>query len=212
MLDGMLKRRIDPVLSAVGKWLVKRDISANHVTYGAFIIGMIAALAIATGYPVFGLFLIIISRVGDGLDGAVARNTNTTDFGGLIDIVLDFVFYGAIPLAFVFLDPVANGLAGAVLIFSFYINGASFLAYAAIAEKRGQHTTDRGTKSIYFTTGLAEATETYLVFAIFCLWPSGFATVAWIFALICIYTATARLVLARGAFPDNGNHNPKSGR
>lgn len=202
MFDGMLKPRIDPAITAVGKWLANRGLTANTVTYIAFGIGMAAATAIAAGHPIIGLLLIVFSRIGDGLDGAVARQTGTTDFGGLIDIVLDFAFYGAIPLAFIILDPAANGLAGAVLIFSFYVNGASFLAYAIIAEKRGQTTTKRGTKSIYFTTGLAEATETYLVFGLFCLWPAGFAIVAWVFALVCFYTATARLVLARSAFAD----------
>ncbi len=43
---------------------------------------------------------------------------------------------------------------------SFYANGASFLAYAVMAEKRGIETTQRGTKSLYFTTGLAEALGT----------------------------------------------------
>lgn len=202
MLDGMLKPRVDPAIAAVGKWLADRGITANTVTYSAFALGMAAAIAIAAGHPIIGLLLIVISRIGDGLDGAVARHSQATDFGGLIDIVLDFAFYGAIPLAFIILDPAANALAGAVLIFSFYVNGASFLAYAIIAEKRGQSTTARGTKSIYFTTGLAEATETYLVFGLFCLWPAGFAIVAWIFAIVCFYTATARLVLARSAFTD----------
>jgi len=202
MLDGLLKPRIEPAISAIGKWLAARGATANTITYTAFALGMAAALAVASGHLIFGLVLMIVSRIGDGLDGAVARYTEPTDFGGLIDIVLDFAFYGAIPLAFIILDPAGNGLAGAVLIFSFYVNGASFLAYAIIAEKRGQSTAARGAKSIYFTTGLAEATETYLVFGLFCLWPAGFAIVAWVFALVCFYTATARLVLARSAFTD----------
>ena len=61
-------------------------------------------------------------------------------------------------------DPAANAVAGAVLVFSFYVNGASFLAYAAIAEKRKLATDARGPKSLFFTTGLAEATETIAVF------------------------------------------------
>ena len=95
-----------------------------------------AALAIAFGWFWLGLLLIGISRIGDGLDGAVARINGRTDLGGYLDIVLDFVFYGAIPLGFVINDPQANGLAGAALLFAFYANGASFLAYAVMAEKR----------------------------------------------------------------------------
>jgi phosphatidylglycerophosphate synthase len=137
------------------------------------------------------LVLIIVSRIGDGLDGSVARASTKTDFGGYLDITLDFVFYGAIPLGFVFFDPAANGLAGAALIFSFYVNGASFLAYAIVAEKRGLFTDARGVKSIYFTTGLAEASETFFVFGLFCLWPGWFVPVAWVFADLPLHRAFA---------------------
>ncbi|TDH38179.1 CDP-alcohol phosphatidyltransferase family protein [Pseudohoeflea suaedae] len=206
MLDGQLKRRMDPLLVATARRLAAMGVTANGVTYAAFAVGLAAAAAIASGHTLWGLGLLLLSRLGDGLDGAVARQSGPSDFGGLIDIVLDFAFYGIIPLAFILLDPVANGIAGGLLLLSFYVNGASFLAYAIIAEKRGETTQQRGAKSIHFTTGLAEATETYLAFAVFCLWPAGFAITATIFAVICFYTAASRLVLARRAFgPDRSD-------
>ena len=63
----------------------------------------------------------------------------------------------------------------------------------------------RGVKSIYFTTGLAEASETYIVFAVFCLWPTWFALVAWVFTVICLYTAFSRIMQARAAFPEDAS-------
>ena len=83
--------------------------------------------------------------------------------------MLDFAFYGLIPLGFVVADPAQNAVAGATLLFSFYVNGASFLAYAIMAERRGLRSEARGEKSLYFTSGLAEASETILVFLLFCL-------------------------------------------
>jgi hypothetical protein len=58
-------------------------------------------------------------------------------------------------------------------LFSFYVNGASFLAYATIAAKRGLQTAQRGAKSIYFTAGLAEGTETIACFAAMMIWPTS---------------------------------------
>ena len=92
--------------------------------------------------------------------------------------------------------PQNNAVAGAVLLFSFYVNGASFLAYAAIAEKRKHTTAVRGPKSLFFTTGLAEATETIAVFCAFCLLPQWFAGIAYAFAALTLYTALSRIVLA----------------
>lgn len=200
MLDGTARRVLDPTLDKMGAYLATKGASANAVTLTAFVVGMISAALIAFGYMIPGLILLLLSRLGDGLDGAVARHTQTSDFGGFLDIVLDFAFYGAIPLAFIIYDPTNNAIAGAVLLFAFYVNGASFLAYSILAEKYRLQTAVRGEKSIYFTTGLAEATETFAAFAIFCLFPSYFAVVAYIFATICIYTAFSRIVLAWSAF------------
>ena len=161
--------------------------------------GLLAAAAIAAQWYLVGLALLLVSRLGDGLDGAVASITGKTDLGGFLDIVLDFVFYGAIPLGFVLADPAANAVAGAALIFSFYVNGGSFLAYAVMAEKRGLKTEERGEKSLFFTTGLAEATETIAFFVAFCLFPAWFSVLAGIFAVLCLYTATSRILLAARA-------------
>lgn len=196
MLDGTAKALIDPYLTRMGNGLARLGVSADMVTWAGFVIGAAAGLAIAWQNYMVGLLLLLISRLADGLDGAVARATRKTDLGGYLDIVLDFAFYGLIPLGFVFADPQVNAVAGAVLLFSFYVNGSSFLAYAIMAEKRGMDTDQRGSKSLYFTTGLAEATETLAVFVACCLWPAAFPTIAWIFAVICFYTAASRMVLA----------------
>jgi len=205
MMDGTGRKIIQPSLDRIGIRLAARGVKADHVTIFACLVGLAAAGLIAVGYMIVALMLIIISRICDGLDGSVARASRKTDFGGYLDITLDFVFYGAVPLAFVIYDPAANALAGAALIFSFYVNGASFLAYAIVAEKRGFSTTARGVKSIYFTTGLAEASETYIVFGVFCLWPAWFAPVAWVFAAICLYTALSRIIQAKAEFPNEAS-------
>lgn len=200
MLDGKVREIIDPALDRMGKVLAARGISANFVTGAGLAIGLAAALAIAFEAYLTGLVVLLISRLADGLDGAVARHSQKTDLGGYLDIVSDFIFYGAIPLGFVFADPAANAVAGAVLIFSFYVNGSSFLAFAIMAEKQGLTTQTRGSKSLYFTTGLAEATETIAVFCAFCLFPTAFAPIATVFAAICFVTAGARVLLAIRTF------------
>lgn len=196
MLDGWARKRLDPAIDRIAFTLASVGVSANAITFVAFFIGVAAAAAIAFGQFWPAIMLILVSRLGDALDGAVAARTKRTDLGGYLDIVLDFVFYGLIPLAFVIHDPQANGLAGAVLLAAFYANGASFLAYSVVAEKRGLETTARGKKSIFFTTGLAEATETIAVFVAFCLFPNWFAPLAYVFAAVTVYTTLSRLVLA----------------
>jgi phosphatidylglycerophosphate synthase len=200
MLDGVMRRVIDPPLNRMGRALARNGIGADQVTLAGLILGLVAAGLIAFGATWLALLPLLLGRLADGLDGAVARATRLTDFGGYFDILADFVFYGAIPLAFVILDPAQNGLAGAFLLFSFYVNGTSFLGYAILAEKRKLETSSRGAKTLYFTGGLLEGTETIAFFVALCLVPQWFAPMAWVFGGLCLVTAASRLLLARRVF------------
>ncbi len=200
MLDAAARKLIDPVVNRLGAALARTGIGADAVTMIGLGLGLLAAGVIALGAPAWALLPLLLSRLADGLDGAVARATRKTDFGGYLDITCDFLFYGAIPMGFVWLDPAANGAAGAFLLTSFYFNGASFLGYAILAEKARMVTEARGVKSLYFTGGLLEGTETIVFFVLLCLFPGWFAPLAWIFGVLCFVTASSRLLLARRVF------------
>lgn len=195
MFDARLRPLIDPPLNAAGRRLAAAGVSADAVTLAGFACGIAAALAICWHAPLLAALLILANRLADGLDGAVARARARTDRGGYLDIVLDFFFYGAIPFAFALADPAANALAASALLLSFYMNGASFLGFAIMAEKRGFSTSAQGAKSLYYLGGLAEGAETIAVFLAFCLFPAAFAPIAWAFAAVCAVSATARLVM-----------------
>ena len=204
MFDGILRKPIDLATAPVGARLARAGVSANAVTLAGLGLGLSAAIVIAVqGGLVWALALILASRIADGLDGAVARASQKTDFGGYLDITCDFMFYGAIPLAFALRSP-ENALPAAVLLTSFYINGATFLAYAIFSEKHGLMPraidSARGDKSLHFTAGLAEGFETIAVFAVFCLWPASFAALSFAFAALCLASAFARMALANRAF------------
>jgi len=143
--------------------------------------------------------LIALNRLLDGLDGAVARATQKTDFGGYLDIVSDFVFYVAIPLGFGLARP-ENLTWAMLLIATFTLTGVSFLAFATLAAKRGLETQAHGQKSFFFNTGLAEGAETIAFFVVMCLWPDGFMPLAIAFSGLCILTVLQRTVVARRAF------------
>lgn len=193
MLDRAIQTAIKPVLNRVARGLVRRGVGADAVTVIGFVIGMAAAASIAFGYPLPGLALLLLSRLLDGLDGAVARATQPTDRGGFLDITLDFLFYAAIPLAFAIADPANNALPAAVLLAAFIGTGSSFLAFAVIAAKHQVPSTAFPDKSFYFLGGLTEATETLIAFAAMCLWPQWFPQIAYGFAALCAITIAMRI-------------------
>ncbi|MDX8349863.1 CDP-alcohol phosphatidyltransferase family protein [Cognatiyoonia sp. IB215446] len=197
MLDRHARQIIDAPLNQIGQGLAARGFTADGVTLIGLALGLFAALLIGLGAPGWALLPLLASRLADGLDGAVARATRKTDFGGYLDIAVDFLFYGAIPMAFVLYDPAANGAAGAFLLASFYFNGTSFLGYAILAEKHGHETDAQGQKSLYYSNGILEGTETIIFFVILCLVPQYFSPLAWVFGTLCFATATLRIYAAK---------------
>jgi phosphatidylglycerophosphate synthase len=194
MLDRTAIALLQPALQAMARVLVRWGVGANHITLTGFFWGIFAAVLIANTAYLLGLAALLASRLCDGLDGAVARQTQTTDAGGFLDITLDFLFYASIPLAFALARPEANALAAAVLLAAFVGTGSSFLAFAALAAKRGLQNTALPTKSFYFVGGLTEATETLLFFVSICIWPQHFALLAYTFAALCAVTIATRIV------------------
>ena len=201
MLDAKLRPLIDPPLNAVGRMLARLGVTANGLTFAGLALGLGGAAAIALGHIGWGLALICANRLADGLDGAVARVRGPSDLGGYFDIVADFAFYVSIPLGFGILSP-ANTLPALVLVASFVLTGVSFLAFAVIAAKRGAETEAHGKKSFFYSTGLAEGTETIAVFIAMCLIPAWFAGLAYGYAALCVLTVVQRSLMARAAFRD----------
>ncbi len=200
MIDAVVRRFTDPPMDRAGRWAAGRGLSANSATLCGLGLGLGAAACVWDGRWPLAVLLIVLSRLADGLDGAIARATQRTDFGGLLDITCDFLFYGAIPLAFVLHDPAANGAAGAWVLAAFYFNGATFLGFAILAERRGLRAPPGTRKSIHFSDGLLEGGETIAFLVVVCLIPAAFPVLAWVFGTLSIATGAQRLVRARSVF------------
>lgn len=193
MLDRTATALIKPAVQGLAAVLFRVGLTANQITVAGFLVGLFAAISIASGAYMTGAIALFTSRLLDALDGAVARMTQATDQGGFLDIALDFLFYASIPLAFALADPLNNALPAAVLLAAFIGTATSFLAFAAIAAKRGMNSVDYPDKSFYFLGGLTEATETLAFFAAMCVWPEHFPTLAYVFAALCAVTIATRL-------------------
>ena len=200
MLDRALLALIRQPVDSLARSLVRLGARADHITLLGFALGMLAAMAIALGWPLWGLLGVLLSRLMDGLDGAVARLTATTDRGAFLDITLDFLFYASIPLAFAVANPAAHALPAAVLLAAFMGTASSFLAFAVLAERRGLKSTAYPRKGLFYLGGLTEASETLVCFALMCVWPAQFAWWAYGFAALCALTIVGRLWAGWQAF------------
>lgn len=193
MFDRNASQMMAPSIQRLARQTRRLGLSANQLTLLGFLLGIVAACLIAFELYLLGAAFILLSRLLDALDGAVARLTQATDAGGFLDIALDFVFYASIPLAFAVSDPARNALPAAVLLAAFIGTGSSFLAFAVMAAKRGLSNLATPNKSFYFLGGLTEASETLLCFMAMCVWPSLFIELAYGFAALCAITTATRI-------------------
>ena len=193
MLDSLSIKIIKWPLTRSAKLVDKCGVTANQTTLFGFALGCLALPALSAEQYELALVFILLNRICDGLDGALARIQGITDAGGFLDISLDFLFYSLIPFGFVLANPDQNAIAGAFLIFSFIGTGSSFLAFAIMASKRGIDNPVYKHKSLYYMSGLTEGTETIGCFVLFCLFPQHFTVIAYIFGAACWFTTFTRI-------------------
>ena len=199
MFDVALRRLVDPALIRIAGLLADARISANTLSIGGAMLGLGAAFFITQSNFAAALVFIVLNRIVDGLDGAIARINGPTEFGGYLDTICDYIFYLAVPIAFGLIDP-SNQLPALLLVGSFTLTAVSFLAFAAIAARRAPDDNAFGQKAFIYSTGLMEGGETIAFFILFCLFPAFFPTLAIVFAVLCLLTVVQRIVLAAKSF------------
>lgn len=194
MLDRWTMPLTQRPLQALARRLWHLGVTADAVTVFAFLVGMLSLPLLAMELYGWALLAILLNRLGDGLDGALARcSGKASDAGGFLDIGLDFVFYAAVVLGFALADSERNALPSALLLFAFIGTGSSFLAFAIMASRHDLQRPNFQSKAFYYLHGLTEGTETVVALVAFCLWPAQFPLLASLFAVACLITTATRL-------------------
>lgn len=192
MLDTAARRLTGPPLDAVARRAAAAGIRPTTITGAGWLAGIGCCLAIVAGAWPVAIVLWVVNRVLDGLDGAVARQTGPTDLGGFLDILADFSIYAGVVLAVAIEVPDAR-LACAALLVAYYVSGTAFLALSSILERRRaeDHLDQR---SLRFVGGLAEGTETAIVYVVLMALPAHAELIVWIFCAAVAITALQRTV------------------
>lgn len=205
MFDETARARFASLAAPAGRALAARKVTATQVTLAGLALAIAAALAIALGRPWLGLGLWLASRVADGLDGVLARESGGgSAFGGYLDITADMMAYSAMIVGFARAHPEHAPLWVAVL-GGYVLAITTTLALAAAAERvrRQVSSTDR---SLQFTRGLAEAGETTLVYVLWVVFPGYIAWVGWAWVALLAATAVQRTALAARVLGDRSRH------
>lgn len=193
MLDGRMRSLLSPALDAGARGLDRAGLGAGAVTGIGLAVGLGACVAAGFELWAAALGLWLANRALDGLDGALARLRGPSDLGGMLDFLADFVVYAGFPLAVAIATADAR-VAACALLGSYLLNNVALLSFSSLIERRRLALGDE--RSLRFTPGLAEGTETIACYALVCLIPNHAATVFWAFTAIVMLTVAQRVALA----------------
>ncbi len=175
------------------KWMAERlfnsGVSPNLISLVGFSLGLLAINFLAMEMYLSALLCILINRVFDALDGAVARYKEVTDFGVFLDATLDYIFYAGVIWGFALANPQSNAVAAAFLLFAFAASACAMLSYAVIAYKNDKRYKVELTISPFYLGGTVQGSETFIALVILCLIPSWFVAIASILGCWCLAKA-----------------------
>ncbi len=213
MMDAPLRRILAKPLGGIAAALDVRWITPDRLTMVGLAVGLASAAFAAMQWWPLALVAWLVSRLFDGLDGTLARRrrakaqessaagdrvSGTSEAGGFFDIVADFVVYGATVLG------VAIGAAAAfsapwwpflLVMFSYYLNGAAFLAFSSVAERTGRLKPDTDNRSLFFLGRIAEGGETILVHSLWLVLPFIAWQIALVWSVFVLASAIQRMIV-----------------
>lgn len=193
MLDARMRTALAPALDAGARRLEAAGATPGAVTAAGLAIGIGACVAAGLEAWALALGLWLANRAFDGLDGPLARRRGSTDLGGLLDFLADFAVYAGFPLGVAIAIPDAR-VAAVALLASYLLNNVALLSFSSLIERRGLDLGDE--RSLRFTTGLTEGTETIVCYSLVCLAPDHAGSIFWVFTGMVLITVAQRLRLA----------------
>ena len=205
MFDTRIRAALAGPLDRAARLVDRRWVTPNGLTLVGLVTGLASAGAAAGQQWWWSLGLWLVSRLLDGLDGPLARLRSTTrsgsdstppsGAGGFLDIMCDFVVYGATVVGVAIgatnqYD--ASWLPFLLVLLTYYVNGSALLAFSSIAERTGRQRDDG--RSLSFLGGLAEGAETIAVHSLWLVIPSQAGVIALVWAVVVGVGAAQRIV------------------
>lgn len=192
MLDTHGRAVVQPIISKTAQYFLKIGLKANHVTYIAFLIGIMASVLVFFGLPITGVVVLWISGFLDAVDGSMARYSKSSSaWGTVLDVTFDRVVEAGILVALALRHPDPNILLLFLLLaISIIFTMTIFLTVGALSEKESY-------KSFYYQPGLAERTEGFILFSLLVLFQSQLVLWTIVFIAVELITGIQRLLEAK---------------
>lgn len=194
LLRPLKDQTFDPLCSVIPK-----SISPLQITGAAFVSGAASCVAAVFSRPWLSFSLWIFNRILDCLDGAVARQRGqSSDLGGFLDLLSDFVIYSAIPICCALGHTTAMDQASlqrrwfavAAAEASFHVNNFVLFFVAAVTERKktaeakegaeGKGASAKELTSVSMRPALVEGMESGVLFTLMLALPEWTEILCWV--------------------------------
>lgn len=185
MIDTKLRKKFQPIFNKLGNVLIRLKFSPNVITIIALILGIMAALFLACDYRSIAFILLWLSGLFDVLDGTVARLLKiSSNSGAYMDLIFDRMVEAFIILGFYHLFP-EYAFTYLVFFTAVLFNFTTFIAAGALFK-------NTSSKSMFYDVGIAERTETFLVFTAMIIFTNHIEVILMSFNIIVFLTGIIR--------------------
>ena len=193
MIDKYFIKFFKPFLELVASPFYKYGVNANYISLFALSMSFLSFYLILKDLNYIALFVFLLGRILDGVDGIIANKTRITEFGGFIDIVFDLISYSLVPLAFILNDN-SNAIFGSILLATFFGTSSAFFGIAIF--ENNKFIKRNPEKSFYHVGGFMGGSITILFLSLMFLFPEKFNLIALIFSVLCIIGTIERIFYA----------------
>ena len=185
MIDGLIRPKLVPLMDSFATRLSQSGLSANAITITGLITGLAGCFLVSLQMYPLGLILVLLSLLADGLGGAGARATQTTEVGAWVDMMAGVILFAGFPFFFMLSSSSETYAAAAsLLLLSYVLMGMANLSYDYFAMKKG---------AAPAKGGLVESGEIIIFMTASCLYPAGFSLLAAALALLGLIAAVLRM-------------------
>ena len=193
MIDQYFVKIIKPILEMAASPFYKFGINANYISLFGLSMSFLSFYLILKDLNITALFVFLLGRILDGVDGIIANKTRITEFGGFIDIVFDLISYSLVPLAFILKDN-SNAIFGSILLTTFFGTSSTFFGIAIF--ENNKFIKRNPEKSFFHVGGFMGGSITIFFLSLMFIFTEKFNLIALIFSVLCILGTIERIFYA----------------